>query len=180
MKELTSSLSVVPSSVWAVFTFGILILLILDLSLFGRGHKQIPVKKALLESGMWIALALGFNAWFASAYGLQLGIEFLTGYLVEKSLSIDNLFVILLIFSSFRIPAQFQHRVLFYGVLGAIVLRGVFILLGAQLFHTFHWVLYIFGFILIYTAIKFLRETDEKIDANQNWSIRWIKKIVPT
>ena len=180
MSKFITDISVAPTWLWIAFTVGILVLLAIDLSLFGRGNHKVQTKAALLESGIWIAIALGFNAWFAMSFGTELGLEFLTGYLVEKSLSVDNLFVILLIFSSFKIPDAFQHRVLFYGVLGAIVLRAIFILLGAHLLNSFHWVLYIFGFILVITAIKFLRETDEKIDAEENWSIRLLKKIIPT
>lgn len=180
MKGFVSEVSVAPSWLWAAFTLGVLVLLAIDLSLFGRGNHKIQAKTALIESGIWIAVAICFNTWFAMAFGTELGLEFLTGYLVEKSLSVDNLFVILLIFSSFRIPEIHQHRVLFYGVLGAIVLRAVFILLGAHLLHSFHWVLYIFGIILVVTAIKFLRETDERVDVKEDWSIRLLKKILPT
>ncbi len=180
MNKFVTEISVAPSWLWISFTIGILVLLAIDLSLFGRGHQKVQKKAALLESGIWIAIALGFNAWFAMSFGTELGLEFLTGYLVEKSLSVDNLFVILLIFSSFKIPDAYQHRVLFYGVLGAIILRAIFILLGAHLLNSFHWVLYIFGFILVVTAINFLRETDEKIDAKESWSIRLLKRIIPT
>lgn len=175
-----TDIAVAPPWLWVSFSVGILVLLLIDLSLFGRGNHKIETKTALLESGIWIAIALSFNVWFAMTFGAELGLEFLTGYLVEKSLSVDNLFVILLIFSSFRIPDAYQHRVLFYGVLGAIILRTLFILVGAHLLHAFHWVLYIFGFILVLTAIKFLRETDEKIDAQENWSIRLLKRFIPT
>ncbi|OFZ70950.1 MAG: hypothetical protein A2451_02935, partial [Bdellovibrionales bacterium RIFOXYC2_FULL_39_8] len=177
---VASEISVAPTWLWIAFTVGILLLLLIDLSLFGRGDHKVQTKVALLESGIWIAVALLFNLWFATSFGTELGFEFLTGYLVEKSLSVDNLFVILLIFSSFKIPDMYQHRVLFYGVLGAVVLRAVFILLGAHLLNSFHWVLYIFGLILVITAIKFLREADEKIDATENWSIRLLKKFFPT
>lgn len=180
MNNFITDISVAPPWLWIAFSLGVLVLLVIDLSLFGRGNQKVQTKVALLESGLWIAVALCFNVWFWMSFGSELGLEFLTGYLVEKSLSVDNLFVILLIFSSFRIPDAYQHRVLFYGVLGAIVLRAVFILLGAHLLHTFHWVLYIFGLILVITAIKFLRETDEKIDAQENWSIRLLKRILPT
>lgn len=180
MSNFVSEISVVPQWLWIAFTLGILVLLAIDLSLFGRGNHKVQTKAALIESGLWITIALGFNTWFAVAFGTELGLEFLTGYLVEKSLSVDNLFVILLIFSSFRIPDKYQHRVLFYGVLGAIILRAIFILLGAHLLNSFHWVLYIFGFILVITAINFLCETDEKIDVKENWSIRLLKKIIPT
>lgn len=178
--DLISEVSVAPSWLWVSFSIGILVLLFIDLSLFGRGAHKISRKVALTESAIWIGVALVFNAWFAYSYGAELGVEFLTGYLVEKSLSVDNLFVILLIFSSFRIPDQYQHRVLFYGVLGAIILRAIFILVGAQLLHMFHWILYVFGAILVITAVKFLRETDEKIDVKENWSIRLIRRFIPT
>ncbi len=180
MTNFISDISVAPTWLWIAFTLGILVLLLIDLSLFGRSNHKVQTKTALLESGIWVAVSLGFTAWFTVNFGTELGLEFLTGYLVEKSLSVDNLFVILLIFSSFKIPDAYQHRVLFYGVLGAIVLRAVFILLGARLLHSFHWVLYIFGFILVITAIKFLRETDDKIDSKENWSIRLLKRILPT
>ncbi|MGE0527937.1 MAG: TerC family protein [Bdellovibrionales bacterium] len=174
-----SSLSVAPAWLWLAFTAGIVVLLIVDLSLFGRGGHAPSRGKALLESAIWIALALAFNAWFWSAYGADLGLEFLTGYLVEKSLSVDNLFVILLIFGSLRIPAAFQHRVLFYGVLGAIILRAIFILLGAQLLQMFSWILYIFGAILLITAVKFLRDSDEEISPENNWSVRLLQRLIP-
>jgi tellurite resistance protein TerC len=175
-----SEVSVVPSSLWIGFCIGIILLLSLDLSLFGKSTHQMSRKSALLESSLWITIALLFNGWFAVTYGKELGTEFLTGYLIEKSLSIDNLFVILLVFSAFKIPSQYQHRILFYGVLGAIVLRAIFILIGAQLLHHFHWILYVFGAILVITAIKFLRETDDKADVSESWSTRLLKRIIPT
>lgn len=180
MEKFFSHLSIVPSWLWIAFSVAVVVLLAIDLSLFGRGVHKNPRKTALIESGIWISLALCFNLWFGYTFGKELGLEFLTGYLVEKSLSVDNLFVILLVFSSFRIPSEHQHRVLFYGVLGAIGLRAFFIIIGAQLLHLFHWVLYIFGGILVVTAIKFLRETDEKIDAEENWSIRVLKRFIPS
>lgn len=178
--KFLAEVSIAPSWLWIAFVAGVFLLLLIDLSLFGKSAHKLSRKIALIESGIWIGVALIFNAWFAFRFGGELGWEFLTGYLVEKSLSVDNLFVILLIFSSFRIPEQYQHRVLFYGVLGAIVLRAFFIILGAQLLHLFEWILYVFGAILVITAIKFLRETDEKIDAKENWSIRLLSRLIPT
>lgn len=178
--NLISNVSVAPAWLWVSFSVGILFLLLIDLSLFGKGSYKVSNKTALIESAIWIAIALIFNLWFGFTFGKELGLEFLTGYLVEKSLSVDNLFIILLIFGSFRIPDKYQHRVLFFGVLGAIVLRAFFIILGAQLLQLFHWVLYVFGGILVITAIKFLRESDEKADVTENWSIRLIKRIMPT
>lgn len=180
MSFFISEISVVPTWLWIAFTIGILVLLLVDLSLFGRGNHKIETKTALMESAIWISIALCFNGWFAYRFGTELGLEFLTGYLIEKSLSVDNLFVILLVFSSFKVPDIYQHRILFYGVIGAIVLRAIFILLGAHLLHSFHWILYFFGFILVITAIKFLRDTDEKINATDNWSVFLLKKIIPT
>lgn len=180
MNEFMANVSVVPGWLWATFSVGIVTLLLIDLSLFGKGTHKMSRKSALIESGIWIAVALMFNLWFGMTYGKELGMEFLTGYLVEKSLSVDNLFIILLIFSSFRIPNQHQHRVLFYGVLGAIVLRAIFILIGAQLLHMFHWILYVFGGILVVTAVKFLRESDEKEDVQENFATKLLKRIIPT
>ena len=180
MNQMLHSVSVVPTWLWGAFSAGIFILLLIDLSLFGKGHDKFSKKSALIESGIWISIALLFNLWFGYTYGSELGSQFLTGYLIEKSLSVDNLFIILLIFSAFKIPAQFQHRILFYGVLGAIVLRAFFILVGAQLLHSFHWILYVFGAILVVTAIKFLVESDEKADVQDSWATKIIRKFIPT
>lgn len=180
MSHFLSHLSVVPLSLWGFFILGILVLLIIDLSFFGKSSESFNKKSALLESGLWIGIALCFNTWFAYAYGSKLGLEFLTGYLVEKSLSVDNLFVILLIFNSFRIPARYQHRVLFYGVLGAIVLRALFIILGAQILHAFNWVMYIFGAILIITALKILIEKEHaQENPKENKLIAFLKRHLP-
>ncbi len=179
MESFFSQVSVAPPWLWISFCAGIVILLGIDLSLFGKGAHKISKKKALLESAIWISIALIFNGWFAYEYGKTLGLEFLTGYLVEKSLSVDNLFIILLIFSAFKIPDKYQHRVLFFGVLGAIVMRAFFIILGAQLLHMFHWILYIFGLILVLTAVKFLRESEDHVDVKESWALRMLKKVIP-
>lgn len=179
MNFFSANISVVPTSLWLIFSACVLVLLVIDLSLFGKGDKPVSKKSALIESGLWIALALAFNAWFAFQYGKSLGIEFLTGYLVEKSLSVDNLFIILLIFSSFKIAEKYQHRVLFYGVLGAIVFRAIFILIGAQLLNQFHWLLYLFGVVLLITAAKLLFQGDGHKDVTDNLIIRIFKKFFP-
>lgn len=178
MPSFISQISVAPAWLWISFSIGIVVLLLVDLSLFGRGHK-ISRKTALIESSLWISIALVFNLWFGSTYGTEPGLEFLTGYLVEKSLSVDNLFVILLIFGSLRIPAQFQHRVLFFGVLGAVVLRAFFIIVGARLLHHFHWVLYLFGVILVVTAIKFLFDKEDQTNIGENWFVKLVKRWLP-
>lgn len=177
--SFVDQLTVVPSWLWPVFIGSVTILLVVDLCLFGKGDHAPSRRTALIESGIWIAVALIFNAWFWSAYGGELGVEFLTGYLVEKSLSVDNLFVILLIFRSLKIPGYAQHRVLFYGILGAIVLRAIFILLGARMIQSFHWILYVFGAILVITAIKFIKDTDKEIEPEHSWSLRTLRKLIP-
>ena len=180
MSSFASEISIAPVWLWISFSVGIVLLLGIDLSLFGRADHKVSWKAALLESSFWISVAIIFTAWFWITYGQDLGLEFVTGYLVEKSLSIDNLFIILLIFKSFQIPDKYQHRVLFYGVLGAVLLRTLFIILGAQLLNAFHWVLYIFGFILLITAIKLLRESDAEVSIEESWSIRTLKRFIQT
>lgn len=175
-----TQVSVAPTWLWLFFTLGVVVLLIIDLSLFKIAKKKDVKNFALIESIAWVTIALLFNAWFAWNFGTQLGIEFFTGYIVEKSLSMDNIFVFLLIFSSFKIPQAYQHRVLFYGVLGAIIMRGIFILFGAHLLHNFHWIIYIFGAILLYTGVKFLFDSDEEKNSNDNFVIKLVKRIIPT
>ena len=190
MSELLHDISVIPLWLWITFTFAIVVLLFIDLKLFGRSHQKIAVKTALIESAIWFSISIAFTAWFAMHFGSELGLEFLTSYLVEKSLSVDNLFVILLIFKSLRIPDTHQHRVLFWGVLGAIILRAIFILLGGEALHAFHWVLYIFALFLIYTAIRFLRNSDKDTDndtgkntgknTQESGLVRGLKRLIPT
>ncbi len=169
---------VAPDWLWIGFTVGIVALLLADVLLFHRKAHVVPPREALLVSGFWIGLALCFNGWFAYQYGLTAGGEFLAGYLIEKSLSMDNVFVILLILTSLRIPGEFQHRVLFWGIFGAIVMRGILILIGAQLIERFNWILYIFGGILIYSAIKFLREGDEEhAHIDDHVAVRLLRKV---
>ncbi len=180
MSDSVSVVTVAPPWLWVSFTVSVVVLLFIDLSLFRKAGTGSTRRVALFEAAAWISIALAFNLWFGIEYGKELGIEFLTGYLVEESLSVDNLFVMLLIFSSFRIPHQYQHKVLFWGILGAIVFRAFFIVVGAKLLSMFHWILYIFGAILVLTAIKFLKESDEKIDVKENWAIRVVKRFIPT
>ena len=179
--------SIAPAWLWILFTSGVALLLILDLSLFSRkspegssGSKMTGSKSAILESAAWIAMSLIFNVWFGMWFGKDLGFEFLAGYLIEKSLSIDNLFIIMLIFSSFKIPQQYQRRILFYGVFGAIVLRAIFIFAGAGLLHSFGWLLYVFGAILLITAIGLLRGNNKPSAPENNRIVSWLKRFIPT
>ena len=164
---------------WIGFSAGVVILLILDLTVIHREDHQVKTREALRVSAFWIFLSLAFNAWFASRYGSEIGIQFLTGYLIEKSLSIDNLFVILLIFSSLVIPSKYQHRVLFWGVLGAIVMRGTLIIIGAKLISSFHWIIYIFGGILLFTAVRLLRSSGGNVDFADHWAVRLLRRFLP-
>lgn len=164
---------------WIGFSVGILFLLALDLGIFNRKTHVIKMKEALLWSGFWIFLALVFNVFVYFYYGHQAGFEFLTAYFIEKSLSIDNLFVFVMIFSYFKIPQEFQHKVLFWGIIGALVMRFIFIMAGVALINQFHWVIYLFGFMLLYSAYKMLKEHDKNINLENNRIIRIVKKFFP-
>lgn len=162
---------------WVAFAAIITIMMFLDLGVFHKKSHTVSIKESLIWTAVWIALALCFNTWIYFSMGSQLGLEFLTGYVIEKSLSIDNIFVISLIFSYFRVPAQFQHRVLFWGVLGALVFRIIFIFAGVALIQKFHWMIYVFGAFLIYTGINMLRGSDKKIDIETNPAIKLVRKF---
>src|SRR5215813_1612934 len=164
---------------WLGFAIFILIMLSLDLGLFNRKAHTIRYREATVWSCVWVSLALGFAGivfWFQ---GTQRGLEFVTGYLIELSLSVDNLFVFLLIFSYFKVPSKFQHRVLFWGVMGALVMRLTMIFVGAALINRFNWIIYIFGAFLVYTGIKMFRHDEIDIQPEQNIAVRAITRILP-
>lgn len=164
---------------WPAFIGGVLALLFVDLFVLNRRAHEISAREALFTSAVWITIALAFNLWFGFRYGKELGVQFLTGYLIEESLSVDNLFVILLVFQALKIPQRFQHRVLFWGILGAIVMRGGLILAGAQLVQRFEWILYGFGLLLVYSGAKFFFESDEEDEVKDHWAVRALERIVP-
>lgn len=174
-----TQLTVAPPSLWMFFSLGVIAILLIDIWIVSKSDGILTRNKAILESLIWVSVALLFNLYFGYTHGYQKGIEFLTGYIVEKSLSIDNLFVILLIFNAFKIPLNSQHKVLFWGVLGAVIFRAIFILIGAQLVNQFHWILYIFGAVLLYAGINFLRESEEQKDIIDSWSVKQIRKWIP-
>lgn len=171
---------------YAGFTAFVLVLLALDLGVFHRHAHVVTFRESLAWSVVWVALALAFNygfyayasAQFGSDVGLRLGLEFLTGYVVEKSLAVDNIFVFVLVFAYFGIPLQYQHRVLFYGIIGALVFRALFIALGSVLMQ-YSIIVLIFGAFLILTGVKMLRAPDQKVDPEQNPAIRLFKRWVP-
>ena len=164
---------------WAGFNLFILAMLALDLGVFHRKAHVVSLREATAWSAVWISLALLFNAgiWYFS--GPEAGVQFLTGYLIEKSLSVDNIFVIALIFGYFAVPAVHQHRVLFWGILGALVMRAGFILAGAALLEAFHWIIYVFGAFLIITGLKMALVRDTGIHPEKNPVLRLVRRIVP-
>jgi len=169
-----------PPLVWLGFLVLVFIFLALDLGVFNRDPHAISNKEAGIWTAVWIALALIFNAGVWWVEGGEKGLEFLTGYLIEKSLSVDNLFVMVLVFTSFGVPKKYQHRVLFWGILGALVSRGVMILLGAALVQRFEWVLYVFGGFLVFTGIRMLLTHGDPPDPTKNMALQLFKRFVPT
>lgn len=173
---------------WIGFNLFVILMLALDLGVFHRKSHVVGVKEALYWSAVWIGLALIFNALIYSgiiggyeteALQQQKGLEFLTGYLIEKSLSIDNIFVFLLIFTFFKVPALYQHKVLFWGIIGALVMRAIFIFAGVALIEKFHWIIYVFGAFLIITGINMIRNKDKEMDPEKSLVLRMFRKVFP-
>ena len=164
---------------WIGFSVFILTMLSLDLGLFNRKSHTITYREAWTWSAVWISLAMMFAGVVFSYLGSDLGLKFLTGYLIELSLSVDNLFVFLLIFSYFKVPAKFQHRVLFWGVMGALVMRLTMIFVGAALINRFHWIIYIFGAFLVYTGIKMFKQEETEIQPEHNPVVRLVTRFLP-
>ena len=170
--------SIHSPAAWAAFSILVLGMLTLDLTVFHRrAHKQ-SFREAVLWSVVWIGIALFFNAGVFWAFGRQKGMEFLTAYLIEKSLSVDNIFVFVAIFTYFAVEAAYQHRVLFWGILGALVMRGFFILAGLALISKFHWVTYILGAFLVLTGIRFAKGEAE-VQPDKNPVVRFFREIIP-
>ena len=164
---------------WIGFNVFVLAMLILDAAVFHRKAHEVKFKEALLWSGFWISLALLFNVGIYYFKGKEAALQFLAGYLIEESLSIDNLFVFLLIFSYFKVPHLYQHKILFWGILGAQVMRAVFIFAGVALIHKFHWIIYIFGAFLMFSGFKLFFEKDKKVSPEKNIVLRGFKKFFP-
>ena len=165
---------------WVGFNVVVLALLLLDLLVFNRRDHVVGMREALSWSAFWIALSLGFNYLVYQWLGKAAALEFLTGYLIEKSLSVDNLFVFLLIFTYFKVPAQYQHKILFWGIIGALVLRAVFILVGAALLAKFHFLMYVLGAFLVYTGIKMATSGGEpEIDPDSNPVVKFLSRHLP-
>ncbi|HXH76802.1 MAG TPA: TerC family protein [Bacteriovoracaceae bacterium] len=166
--------------IWGAFLLFVLLVLALDLGVFHKKSHVVGFKESIMWSGIWIALALAFSVIILYWRGQDDFMLFLTGYVIEKSLSVDNLFVFLLIFGYFKIPNQYQHKVLFYGILGALVMRAFFIWAGIAILERFTWVIYFFGAFLIFSGIKMLMPQSDDHDLEKSWVIVWTKKIFPT
>ena len=169
---------------WIFFNVFVLVMLAIDLGVFNRKAHEVKIKEALIWSGVWIALALAFNlglyyyytppAGFTSA---ESALQFLTGYVIEKSLSVDNIFVFVLIFTYFKVPAIYQHKVLFWGIIGALIMRAIFIFAGVALINQFAWIIYVFGGFLVFTGIKLLIQKEKEIHPEKNPLIRLFKRF---
>jgi tellurite resistance protein TerC len=164
---------------WAGFVAFVLSMLALDLGVFHRKAHEVRPKEAATWTLVWVSLALVFAGGLFYFYGREVGLTFLTGYIIEESLSVDNIFVIVLIFEYFRVPKTCQHRVLFYGILGALVMRGVFIGLGAVLIARFEWILYVFGAMLIITGVRMTFKQDDEFNGEENPIVKLVRRFVP-
>jgi len=164
---------------WVGFNLFILAMLALDLGVFHRQSHIVSLRESLTWTGVWVMLALAFNAGIWHYAGSQKALEFFTGYLIEKSLSVDNVFVFALLFSYFAVPPKYQHKVLFWGILGALIMRAIMIAAGAALIEKFAWIIYVFGAFLILTGIKMIVKRGAEIHPERNPVVRWFKKLMP-
>lgn len=164
---------------WIGFNVFVLAMLALDLGVFHRKSHEVTLKEALTWSGVWIGLALAFNLGIYFWRGSETALQFLTGYLIEKSLSVDNIFIFLIIFSYFKVPSLHQHKVLFWGILGALIMRAALIVVGAALIAKFHWIIYVFGAFLIFTGLKMALQKEVELRPDRNPVVRLFKKVMP-
>lgn len=164
---------------WGGFAVLITAMLILDLGVFNRKSHEVSFREALTWTLVWVGLALTFNIGILHFLGTTKALEFLTGYLIEESLSVDNLFVFIMIFSYFQVPRAYQPKILKWGIIGALVMRAIFIFIGIELFERFHWMIYLFGGLLIVTGIKMAFGGEEKIDPEKNLLVRLARKFLP-
>src|SRR5512138_1665991 len=164
---------------WIGFNGFVLIMLALDLGVFHRKAHIVSLKESLTWTAVWVVMAMIFNFGVAHYMGNQMALEFFTGYVIEKSLSVDNVFVFAMLFSYFAVPPLYQHKVLFWGILGALVMRAVMIAAGAALIAKFAWVIYVFGAFLILTGIKMIVKREEEIHPERNPVVRLFKRLMP-
>jgi len=168
-----------PVIFWIIFNAFVFIMLAIDLGVFHRKSHEVTLKEALTWTFVWVFLSLIFNTIIYFWRGQQQALEFFTGYLVEKALSVDNIFVFIMIFTYFQIPSKYQHKILFWGILGALIMRIIFIFAGVALLEKFHFTIYLFGALLIYTGYKMFDHSNSTIDPDKNPVIRFFKKFMP-
>ena len=176
---LADTTAAIPISWWVAFNGFVIFMLALDLGVFNRKAHVVKLKEALGWTAAWIALAMVFNVWIGWKLGVDQAKEFLAGYLLEKSLSVDNVFVFAVIFSFFKVPREYQHKVLFWGIFGALALRAVMIAGGAALITHFAWIIYVFAALLIYTGFKMFFHDEDSVDPGDSIAIRLLKKVMP-
>lgn len=164
---------------WIGFHLFVFLMLALDLGVFHKHTHKVPVKEAITWSVIWIGLALLFNLFVFFEFGKIKALEFLTGYVIEYSLSVDNIFIFILIFTYFAVKPQYQHKILFWGILGALIMRGIFIFAGVALINRFHWIVIIFGGFLVFTGIKMLIQKETEVDPEKNAIVRFFKRFLP-
>jgi tellurite resistance protein TerC len=164
---------------WVGFNAFVLVMLALDLGVFHRKSHTVTLRESLVWTAVWVTLALIFNAGLWHYRGGQVALEFFTGYIIEKSLSVDNIFVFVMLFTYFRVPSQYQHKVLFWGILSALIMRAAMIGVGSILIAKFSWILYFFGAFLILTGLKMIFKKDEEIHPENNPVVRWFKRFIP-
>lgn len=164
---------------WGGFSLFVLAMLALDLGVFHRKSHVVKIREALIWTGVWITLAMLFNIFVYNYFGKEKALEFFTAYIIEKSLSVDNIFVMLMIFAYFQVPSAYQHKVLFWGILGALVMRVIFIFAGIELIHKFHWIIYLFGGFLIFTGIRMVTAGEKELKPEQNPLIKLARMIFP-
>lgn len=169
----------VNTYMWVGFLVLVLIMLVIDLGVFHRQAHEVKIKEALIWSAVWIVLSLIFNYVIYHYLGKEKALEFLAGYLIEKSLSVDNLFVFIMLFSYFNVSPKYQHKVLFWGIIGALVMRAIFIFAGVALLERFHWLIYIFGGFLIYSGLTMLKPHQTDIDPNKNPLVKLFTRFFP-
>lgn len=166
-------------ALWIIFNAGVLLLLVLDLGVLNRRAHEVSMREAAAWSVFWVALSLGFNLWILHAHGGEKALQFFAGYLIEQSMSVDNIFIFILVFRSFGVERQYQHRVLFWGIIGALVLRGGMILLGTALIRKFEWTLYILAAFLVIAAIRMLFRKETEQHPERSRLLRWTQKVFP-
>ena len=167
-------------TLWVTFNIFIVAMLILDLTIFHGKDQKEGIKDALIWTGIWIVMALIFGIGVYYYMGAEIALDYYTGYLIEKSLSVDNIFVFLLVFTYFQVPPEYQHKVLFWGIFGALVMRFLFIFTGVALIERFHWIIYVFGFFLVFTGIKLALEKDKEVHPERNPVLKLVRRFFPT